>query len=77
VELERPPEEPALGRLGQIAVPTLIVVGEQDIPDVHAHSGALEAGIRGATRVVLPGSGHLPHLEVSDAFNRIVLEFLA
>lgn len=77
VELERFPEEPAVGRLGEIAVPTLIVVGEWDIPDVHAHSGALEAGIPGATRVVLPGSGHLPHLEVPDEFNRIVLQFLA
>jgi pimeloyl-ACP methyl ester carboxylesterase len=76
VELERPPETPALARLGEIAVPTLVVVGEWDIPDVHAHSGALQAGIRDATRVVLPGSGHLPHLEVPDAFNRVVHEFL-
>jgi pimeloyl-ACP methyl ester carboxylesterase len=77
VELERPPEPAALPRLGEIAVPTLIVVGEQDIPDVHAHSGALQAGVPGATRVVLPGSGHLPHLEVPGAFTRLVREFLA
>jgi 3-oxoadipate enol-lactonase len=77
LELERLPETPASARLGEIAVPTLIVVGEQDIPDVHAHSGAIEAGVRGATRVVLPGSGHLPHLEAPLAFNRLVHEFLA
>jgi 3-oxoadipate enol-lactonase len=77
IELERRPTEPALPRLGEIAVPTLIVVGEQDIPDVHAHSGALEAGIRGAERVVLPGSGHVPYLEIPDTFNQVVLEFLA
>ena len=76
LELERLPE-PALPRLGEIAVPTLVVVGELDIPDVHAASGAIEAGIPGATRVVLPGSGHLPHLEVPDAFNQVVHEFLA
>lgn len=77
VELERLPDAPAVGRLDEIAVPTLIVVGEWDIPDVHAHSGALVAGIPDATRVVLPGSGHLPHLEVPDEFNRLVLDFLA
>jgi pimeloyl-ACP methyl ester carboxylesterase len=75
-DLERPLRVPALARLGEISVPALIVVGEQDIPDVHAHSGAIEAGIPGATRVVLPGSGHLPHLEVPDAFDRLVREFL-
>jgi 3-oxoadipate enol-lactonase len=77
LELERHPERPALPRLGEIAVPTLIVVGEHDIPDVHAHCGAIEAAIPDAKRVVLAGSGHVPHLEVPDAFNRVVLEFLA
>jgi pimeloyl-ACP methyl ester carboxylesterase len=76
MKLERPPETPALPRLGEIAVPTLIVVGEHDIPDVHAHSGALHAGVSGATRVVVPGSGHLPHLEAPEAFTRLVCEFL-
>jgi pimeloyl-ACP methyl ester carboxylesterase len=76
LELERPAEQPALPRLGEIAVPTLIVTGEHDIPDVHAHSGAIEAGIPGARRVVLAGSGHVPHLEVPDAFNQVVVDFL-
>jgi 3-oxoadipate enol-lactonase len=77
MELERQPERPALPRLGEIAVPTLIVAGEQDIADVHAHCGAIEAAIPGARRVVLPGSGHVPHLEVPEAFNRVVRDFLA
>ncbi len=77
-ELERALELPAaLPRLGGIGVPTLIVAGEQDVPDVHAHCGAIEAAIPGARRVVLAGSGHLPHLEVPDAFNAVLLEFLA
>jgi 3-oxoadipate enol-lactonase len=74
--LERAFESPALARLGQIAVPTLIIAGEHDIADVHAHCGAIEAGIPGARRLVLPGSGHLPHFEVPGQFNTAVLGFL-
>ncbi len=74
--LERRPEQTALSRLGQISVPTLIAVGEHDIPDVHAHAGAIQAGIRRSERVVLSDSGHLPSLEVPEAFNRVVLDFL-
>lgn len=77
LELERRPDWPVLPRLGTIGVPTLIVVGEQDIADVHAHSGAIEAAIPGARRVVIAGSGHVPHLETPDAFNAVVLPFLA
>jgi 3-oxoadipate enol-lactonase len=75
--LERAFESPALPRLGEIAVPTLIIAGEHDIADVHAHCGAIEAGIPGATRVVLPGGGHLPHFEVPGEFNIAFLGFLA
>jgi pimeloyl-ACP methyl ester carboxylesterase len=75
--LERRPDPPALARLDQISVPALVIVGEHDIADVHAHCGAIEAGIRGARRLVLPGSGHLPHLEVPGEFNPAVLGFLA
>ena len=74
--LERVPEQTALHRLGQISIPALIVVGDQDIPDVHAHAGAIQAGIPRAERVVVYGSGHLPNLEVPRQFNQIVLEFL-
>ena len=68
--------QPALGRLAAINVPTLIL-GESDIPDVHAHCGAIQAGVPGAKRIVVPGAGHLPFLERPDEFNRLVLDFLA
>jgi 3-oxoadipate enol-lactonase len=66
---------PALHRLGEIHVPTLIVAGEYDIPDVHAHAGAIDAGIAGAQRVVIAGSGHLVPLEQPEAFNAAVRTF--
>lgn len=75
--LEQAFESPVLGRLGQITVPTLIIAGEHDIADVHAHCGAIEAAIPGARRLVLPGSGHLAHFEMPSEFNTAVLGFLA
>ena len=54
---------PAIERLSEIHAPTLLLVGEGDIPDVHAHAGAIQAGIWGSRRDVLPGAGHLVPLE--------------
>ena len=71
------PPKPALPRLGDIRVPTLILVGDADIPDVHAHAGAIEAGIPRARRVIVPGTGHLMYLEKPDEFVRRVLEFIS
>jgi pimeloyl-ACP methyl ester carboxylesterase len=71
-----PPDRPAAGRLGEIHVPTLIVVGASDIPDVHAQAGVLEAGIHGARRVVFPGAGHLVQLDQPEALDRKILLFL-
>ena len=70
------PPKPALPRLGEIRVPTLILVGAEDIPDVHAHAGAIEAGIPRARRIVIPGTGHLMYLEKPDVFVQAVMTFL-
>ena len=70
------PVKPALARLHEIRVPTLLLVGDADIPDVHAHAGALEAGIPRARRVVISKVGHLMYLEKPEEFSRIVIGFL-
>jgi 3-oxoadipate enol-lactonase len=70
------PERPALRRLSEIAVPTLIVVGEHDIADVHAHCGALEGGILGARRVVIRNAAHLVPLDQPEAFLAAVRDFM-
>jgi pimeloyl-ACP methyl ester carboxylesterase len=67
---------PALARLSSIRVPTLVLAGEHDIPDVHAHAGAIAAGIPNARREVLSGSGHVPYLEQPGAFARTVVPFV-
>jgi 3-oxoadipate enol-lactonase len=70
------PTQPALPRLKEIRVPTLILVGDADIPDVHAHAGAIEAGIPGSKRVVIPETGHLMYLEKPEEFSRAVITFI-
>jgi pimeloyl-ACP methyl ester carboxylesterase len=54
---------PASKRLAEVKVPTLILVGDADIADVHAHCAAINAGIRGSTREVIKDAGHLIQLE--------------
>jgi 3-oxoadipate enol-lactonase len=70
-------DPPAAGRLAEVAAPTLVLVGDHDRPDIQDMADALRGGIPGAEKVVLPGTGHLPNLEQPEAFNRVVLGFLA
>jgi 3-oxoadipate enol-lactonase len=71
-----PVEPPANERLGEISVPTLIVVGADDVPDMSRIAAILEAGIPGSRRVTIDGAGHLPSLERPDELNRLLLDFL-
>lgn len=70
------PEPPAAQRLTQIAMPTLIVVGERDLPDFHACAAAMHQQIPDARLVTVPGAGHMTPMEEPAAFNRAVLAFL-
>jgi len=55
----------------------LIIVGEKDVSDVLAIADILEKGIKGAQKIMIPGSGHLVNMEKPEEFNRIVLDFLS
>lgn len=65
----------ALKFLSEIKVPTLVLVGEFDIPDVHAHAGAISAGIPNSKREVIPNAGHLIPIEQPEIFNERVTKF--
>jgi len=73
-----PPQsaKPAYQRLGEITIPALILVGEFDIPDVHAHAGAINAGIEHSSRDIVPESGHLIPMEQPSRFNAALDRFL-
>ena len=74
---QRRSEVPMPDRLDQIRAPTLVVVGERDCDDFQAQADMLARGIPDASKVVLPGIGHMANMEDSAAFNRLVLAFLA
>jgi pimeloyl-ACP methyl ester carboxylesterase len=67
---------PAYKRLNEINIPVLILCGEFDIPDVHAHAGAINAGISNSRRIIIPKAGHLIPMEQPDLFNVTVANFL-
>ena len=67
---------PAAARIGEIRAPTLILVGESDIPDVHAYAGAVELGIWGARREVVRDAGHLIQLEQPQLVVNEITEFI-
>lgn len=67
---------PAIGRLGEIKVPTLIIVGTLDESAVMRIADVQAEGIAGAKKVVMQGTAHLPNMERPEEFNRIVLDFL-
>jgi len=72
----KPPDRIAARFLSEIKVPCLVLIGEYDIPDVHAHSGVISFGIYGSRREVILNSGHLIPVEQPDEFNKSAFRFL-
>lgn len=63
--------------LPTLAMPTLVIGAEVDINAPAKGAEKMAARIPGAEYICLPGLGHLANLEAPDAFNRVILDFLA
>ena len=70
---ERPDSRPLLP---SIAAPALVVVGEEDTVIPRAESEEMVSRLPHARLATIPAAGHLPNLEMPEAFNRVVHEFL-
>jgi 3-oxoadipate enol-lactonase len=70
------PGRPAVDRLEQIAVPTLVLVGDRDVPEMQAIADLLADRIPGARKVVMEGVDHAPNMRKPAEFNQHVLAFL-
>jgi 3-oxoadipate enol-lactonase len=63
--------------LSKIAVPTLIMVGNEDAITPPQDSQKLHKEIRGSRLVVLENAGHVSNLERTEQFNDELLRFLS
>ena len=63
-------------RLAELRVPTLVLVGGEDVSDMHEISARLAAEIPGARKEEIAGAAHVPSLERPEEFDRLVLGFL-
>lgn len=71
-----PLSPPAIQRLNEIRVPTLIIAGGLDHPEVLRAAEVMMAAIPQAEKIIIPDGAHLPNMEQPALFNQIVLDFL-
>jgi pimeloyl-ACP methyl ester carboxylesterase len=86
-------EQPVCYEFSRISTPTLLIIGEQDrtvvgkarlSPEMKAIAGdypklgpKTHELIRGSKLVMVPGAGHIPHIEQPQAFDQAFLSFLS
>lgn len=66
----------AITRYTEISCPTLIVLGEKDMPSIHEISKMLNEGISGSKLLTIPESAHMVNMEFPEMFNQKILEFI-
>src|SRR3990172_153529 len=64
------------GRLGEINVPALVVVGDDDRLTPLKYSEFLATNLRGAVLKILRGAGHIAMLEKPTEMNNVIASFL-
>lgn len=68
-------EPPAVDRLAEVRVPTLVITGELDQPSIQGGSFEIARGA-GAEHIEIPDAAHFPNLEQPAEFNRALIDFL-
>lgn len=65
------------GMLEDVLIPTLVLVGEEDLLTPIGDAQIMASAIPNARLEVIRGAGHLSNLEQPQSFNAALLEFLA
>jgi pimeloyl-ACP methyl ester carboxylesterase len=69
-------DPPALERLADIRVPTLVLLGVLDLDAIHDAARRVAAGIPDVRRVDWPDTAHLPSMERPDDFLALLRDWL-
>ncbi len=70
-------DPPAAGRLNEIMIPTLVIVGDLDTIGTRAAADYVADKVEGAKKIVFGGVAHMVNMEEPKRFNKVVLDFLA
>lgn len=63
-------------RLGGISIPTLIIVGEEDVATPPKEGRKMQEKIPGSQLLVIPAAGHSSTIEQPEAVNRALMDFV-
>lgn len=67
---------PAVDRLAEISVPTLVIRGDRDWEEIQSLAQFVASSIPQAELITITGTGHFPPLEQPDAFHAHLIRFL-
>lgn len=70
-------DPPAIDRLGEIRVPTQILVGENDLDYYHIIADILADKIKNSRLEIISDSGHMINLENPKKFNIVLQKFIS
>jgi pimeloyl-ACP methyl ester carboxylesterase len=68
-------DPPAAQRLAEIKAPTLVIIGQGDVPDIADRAAMLAREVAGARVESIPEVAHQLNMECPDVFNRLVIDF--
>jgi len=70
-------QPPTVSQLSKVIAPTLVLVGERDVPEFQTIATHVDRGIPGARLETIARAGHLASMEAPQRVDELVLAFLA
>ena len=67
----------AADRFASLAMPVLIIVGDEDVPEIVRAAEEMHRQLPGARYAVIEGAAHLPNLERTRAFDAVLAPWLS